>query len=215
MERVIAYIDGYNLYYGIKEGFSGRYKWLDLVRLSNLFLTKSQRLEKVKYFTADISSNNPKMARQKIFLNALECHCGDMLEITKGHYLKKEIHCTTYQHTREKKRILPQCINYYNKCCNGILNIPEEKKTDVNIATSILMDCFQNHFDTVFLISADSDLVPPLQAIKLLTPQKKIVVLFPPSRGSSELRQLIGHQQCRSIKEKHLKQSQLPATVYT
>jgi len=212
MERVITYIDGFNLYYGIKEEFSDKYKWLNLVQLSEAFLTQSQQLEKVKYFTADISSENQKMARQKTYLNALESHCGKMIEITKGRYLKKNIRCYTHQYACRQANFAP-CKNYHHNDCNGILSIPEEKKTDVNIATSMLVDCFQDHFDTAFLISADSDLVPPIQTIKRIHPNKKIIVIFPPGRNSYEIKQLQGEAYCRRIKEKHLLGSQLPQQI--
>ena len=33
-QRVVVYIDGYNLYYGLRDAYSGRYKWLDLQSFS-------------------------------------------------------------------------------------------------------------------------------------------------------------------------------------
>jgi len=214
MERIIVYIDGFNLYYGIKDSFSGKYKWLDLLRLSELFVTQSQQVEKVKYFTANIASDNQKMARQKTYLNALKNHCGHKLEIIKGRYLKKEIHCYTHQYACQQTNFSP-CKNFHHHVCNGILSIPEEKKTDVNIATSMLVDCFQDRFDTAFLISADSDLVPPIQAIHQLYPKKRIIVFFPPGRKSYEIKQCVRLGDCREIKESHLQGALLPQMVTT
>jgi hypothetical protein len=37
--------------------------------------------------------------------------------------------------------------------------------TDVNIATQILIDAFQDKYDMTMLISGDSDLVPPIRTI--------------------------------------------------
>ena len=37
--------------------------------------------------------------------------------------------------------------------------------TDVNIATQMIIDAYQDKYDTAMLISGDSDLVPPIKAI--------------------------------------------------
>lgn len=42
---------------------------------------------------------------------------------------------------------------------------PEEKKTDVNISVRMLADCMEDKTDTVALVSANSDLIPPLEHI--------------------------------------------------
>jgi len=33
MNQVVAYVDGFNLYFGLKEGYGRRYHWLDLQAL--------------------------------------------------------------------------------------------------------------------------------------------------------------------------------------
>jgi uncharacterized LabA/DUF88 family protein len=59
--------------------------------------------------------------------------------------------------------------------------------TDVNIAVEVLQDAFQDTFDTALLISADSDLIAPLTAVKRLFPEKPVVVACPPGRFSVNL----------------------------
>ena len=46
--RIITYIDGFNLYYGLKDADFERYLWLDLVRLSVNLLKPGQKLIRVK-----------------------------------------------------------------------------------------------------------------------------------------------------------------------
>jgi uncharacterized LabA/DUF88 family protein len=60
--------------------------------------------------------------------------------------------------------------------------------TDVNIATEMLSDAFEDQFDVALLISADSDLVGPVEKIRRLFPNKRIVVVFPPARHSNALK---------------------------
>ena len=50
-----------------------------------------------------------------------------------------------------------------------------------------LSDAVHNKFDTAILLSADSDLAPPINAIKKTFPEKRIVVAFPPRLSSVEL----------------------------
>ncbi len=64
--------------------------------------------------------------------------------------------------------------------------------TDVNIAIELMSDAYQNQFDVALLISADSDLVGPVQTVQRLFPQKRIVVAFPPGRFSSALKDVAG-----------------------
>ena len=48
-------------------------------------------------------------------------------------------------------------------------------------------DCEQNNTDTLILVSADSDLVPPVEFIKKYHPNKKIKIFFPPKSFSYDL----------------------------
>jgi uncharacterized LabA/DUF88 family protein len=59
--------------------------------------------------------------------------------------------------------------------------------TDVNIATQMLIDAYQDNFDMAMLISGDSDLVPPIRAIHSLFKQKRVFVAFPPKRQNSSV----------------------------
>lgn len=73
--------------------------------------------------------------------------------------------------------------------------------TDVNISVEMMKDAFQDRFDIAFLLSADSDLVSPVQTIRQLFPQKKVIVIFPPGRSSKALERVttgvlhIGHME--------------------
>ena len=68
---------------------------------------------------------------------------------------------------------------------------PEEKKTDVNISVRMIKDCIQDKTDKLILVSADSDLIPPLEAIRELFPQKKLKVYFPPAHFSRDIKDCI------------------------
>jgi len=59
--------------------------------------------------------------------------------------------------------------------------------TDVNIATQLLVDAYQNNYVTAILISGDSDLVPPIRAIHEFFPLKRVAVFFPPKRHNNSI----------------------------
>ena len=85
---------------------------------------------------------------------------------------------------------------YYNReieCpqCQFKLNRPVEKRTDVNIAIRMIEDCFENRVDILSLVTAVSDLIPPIELIQKLFPQIKIKVYFPPNNYSYDLYNIV------------------------
>ena len=190
-ERVIVYVDGFNLYYGMRAKGWRRYYWLDICRLAENLLKTSQVLAEVRYFTARIYShdgNKSKSKRQKTYLEALETLTA--LHIFDGHYLAKERKCRN---------------------CGAIWITHEEKMTDVNIAVQLLCDAQDDLFDTAIIISGDSDITPPVNAIRDRYPEKRVTIAFPPERYSS---QLAGAATAFfRIGRKKLKDSQLPDEV--
>lgn len=59
--------------------------------------------------------------------------------------------------------------------------------TDVNIATQIIIDAYTDNYDMAFLISGDSDLVPPIRFVHELFKNKRVFVAFPPKRHSHSI----------------------------
>ena len=163
--NVIVYVDGFNLYFGLKSKRWKRFYWLDLERLAQNLLRPGQKLLAVKYFTARISSPHSKKSRQDTYLDALRTR--PLISIFEGHYQPKPFECGK---------------------CRTRTDVPIEKMTDVNIACELLVDAYNERFDTAFLISGDSDLVPPVRHLHTAFPTKSLVVIFPPNRVSNELR---------------------------
>jgi len=188
IERTIFYVDGFNLYFGIKSKRWNNLKWLDISDLSNNLLKPNQKLISVNYFTARVRNSPDKEKRQNTYLEALEYF--SKIRIIYG-------------------RFQPNVITCYS--CGHSYSSPNEKMTDVNIASRILVDAFQNKFDTAVLISGDTDLIPPIREIKSLFPQKRVIVAFPPGRQNISL-QKVAHASF-IIGRKKLLDSQLPDEV--
>jgi uncharacterized LabA/DUF88 family protein len=189
-DRVTTYIDGFNLYYGLKEANFQRFYWLDMTKLAAELLQVGQTLVETKYFTARINGppGCPRRKRQTIFLDALSTLPG--LRIFEGHYLGKPANCNN---------------------CGATWTTHEEKMTDVRIATELLMDAHADKFDTAMIISGDSDLVPPVNAIHSFFKTKRVIVGFPPKRRSTNLQQAA--QGSFQIGRAKLSASQMPETV--
>jgi len=191
--RVIAYIDGFNLYFGLKHKGWKRYYWLDLVALAVDLLKPGQILIETHYFTARIrtaGNNHADMQRQADYLDALATL--DDLHIHYGHYLRKPRKCYGCG---------AQWMDY------------EEKMSDVNIAVQLLADAFDNRFDTALIVSADSDLTTPVQFIRKRFQDKRIIVAQPPGRNSAELRKAANA--AFTLSKTKMRQNQLPDTVTT
>ncbi len=56
-ERVVVYIDGFNLYFGIREAGFDKCRWLNLKTLVENLLQPHQKLIHIKYFTSRVSNN--------------------------------------------------------------------------------------------------------------------------------------------------------------
>jgi hypothetical protein len=199
-ERVIAYIDGFNLYFGLRSMGYQRYYWLNLQAMAEKLVRPHQRLIMTKYFTARISGPHPKdkpedarkmeekRRRQASFLEAIGTLSG--VSIYYGHYIGGIIQCRNCRHTWPDH---------------------EEKMTDVNIATEMMIDSFENRCDSILLISADSDLVPAIRGVKKLFPAKRMIVFFPPGRLSAQLT-LVANEQF-TIGRRTLAKSQFPDQI--
>jgi len=127
-KRAIVYIDGFNLYFGLRAStikqktrprLPKKSYWLDLQKMSEK-IAKNNELVAVKYFTARIKGNPPKQARQNVFISAIQLHC-TKLQMFEGRYLLRQMFCGKCRKFSDDI-ICPLCGN--------INNFPEEKKSD-------------------------------------------------------------------------------------
>ncbi|HEY3560007.1 MAG TPA: NYN domain-containing protein [Kribbella sp.] len=188
-ERLIVYVDGFNLYHGLKERSGRRLLWLDLVELARLLRPRS-RLVRVRYFTAPVLDDPPAASRQTRYLDALVAQNPGLVEVTQGRYQKKTRTC---------------------RSCGTSWTQYEEKETDVNIATSLVADTARRATDSALILSADSDLAPAIRTARSLNGQMFLAAAFPPKRYSAELSNLMPAS--FSIGMSKLTRAQLPQTV--
>jgi hypothetical protein len=142
-QRVIAYIDGFNLFYGSLKGTNN--KWLDLWSLCESLLNHNQGLVAVKYFSARVGAfidNFERPEKQKVYLQALSLN--PKIEIKLGYFSLHRVR-------------MPDADEFENGKIK-LLDVmkTEEKGTDVNLAVQLVSDAYQDKFDYGMLFSNDS-----------------------------------------------------------
>lgn len=187
MKRLNFYIDGFNLYFGMRDSGYKHCKWLDIHLLAETLKHSTHELKNVKYFTSRINNNPDKQKRQTTYLEAIATKD---IEIIYGEFRTNWMKCKT---------------------CDGGWYDSKEKKTDVNIATHLMKDAFNNEFDVAILVSGDSDLTPPVKAITEIFPNKEIRIAFPPGHESNDLKKVANGSFLIGVKK--LETSQLPLKV--
>ncbi|MCX6359955.1 MAG: NYN domain-containing protein [Armatimonadetes bacterium] len=189
VERVAAYIDGFNLYFGMRSCGWRRYYWLDPTKLVSHIARAGSQIVRTVYCTARISRPEDKRRRQLTYLEALESL--PACEVLYGKYQEEPARCRT---------------------CGAEWTVPKEKMTDAQLVACIVSDAFLNIYDTALVISADADLVPAVRAVQANFAAKQIVAVMPPGRKCQELQNICS--QTKQIWEDALKTSQLPDVVH-
>jgi uncharacterized LabA/DUF88 family protein len=168
-----VYVEAFNLYYGCLKGTP--YRWLDLGALCTRLLPKDQ-INRVRYFTATVSArpDNPDAPqRQQVYLRALETVPD--LSIHYGHYLS---HVTR----------MPLANPRQGGARTVEVMKTEEKGSDVNLATFLLLDAFKRDCDVAVVISNDSDLKLPIEVVQSeLGLRVGVLNPHPPARRSRAL----------------------------
>lgn len=187
--RVGAYIDGYNLYYGGRHllGKSAGWRWLDIRSLVQ-DLVSAQRgwpdaeVTRTIYCTAQIDSGlNPAgHAEQDVYLKALGAtQSVDHIEFgkyvtgvrnrplaTKGPKGRPIIVTSNWPVMIQSKlgSPVPDALFMVSTLHQ------EEKGSDVNVATHLLLDVLRGAVDAAVVVSNDSDLKLPVQTVRGLVP---------------------------------------------
>ena len=163
--RLAIYIDGFNFYNAIhdltneSEGLN-YLKWVDLWDLSETLTHKNETLIKVKYFSAFITWDEPKLRRHQKYVAALLLRG---VEFIKGHFKNRSIRC---------------------KKCDQSFKKREEKETDVNIGCHLMADALTDKFDRAIVISADTDLNGAIEHCRSVS-SKNVILVAPPGRFRS------------------------------
>jgi uncharacterized LabA/DUF88 family protein len=197
--RVNAYVDGFNLWYAIRDHARHGHscKWLDLHRLCQLLLPRDT-VNRIRYFTAPVQPrpNKPNQGvHQQIYLRALRTI--PHLSVHQGAF-----------------RTDPKWMPLESPSPGGPVTVrvlkTEEKGSDVNLATFLVSDAYEKDFDMALVISNDSDLCTPIDLVRTRL-GLDVIVYNPGSYHSAELQRVAS--QMRKLRLGPILGSQFPSSL--
>ena len=152
------------------------------------------------FFTARVKSrpNDPSQPqRQQTYLRAL------------GTLPSVEIYYGTF---RDGTKTLPLVNPPKQGSSFAKVKVSEEKGSDVNLATRLLVDGFNQQYEQAVVISNDSDLTAPIRFVRddLMIP---VVVVNPDynNRTAKDIQK--SATRIKRLRKSHLRNSQLPTTL--
>lgn len=191
------YIDGFNLYYrALKDT---EFRWLDLRQLAEI-LFPDDVIQRICYFTALINprpGNPNQLRRQLVYLRALATLSGF------------EAHYGTFR-PRMKIRPMSQTVSGIPRYVEVLDS--EEKGSDVNLATRLLIDGFNRDYEQAVVISNDSDFASPIRYVRAGL-GLRVTVVNPDNNNNTHRDLEDAATYVRRLRRSHLRRSQFPPTL--
>ena len=191
------YVDGFNLYYRALKDTP--FRWLDLRKLAET-LFPSDSIHRVCYFTArlDVRPGNPGQAqRQLIYLRALatlpgfRAYYGTFRSGIRGRPLAEPIEG------------LPDYV---------LVRDSEEKGSDVNLATRLLVDGFNSEYEQAVIVSNDADFAGAMRYVRDDL-GLRVTLVNPDARNRSPRDLADSATYVKRLWKSHLRRSQFPSTL--
>lgn len=189
-ERVVCFIDGFNMYHALHAIQQPHLKWLDLRKLFTLLAKpKSQVITQILFFSAYPTWKPSSYYRHRQYVAALQA---SGVTPVMGHFKRKS----------------KQCLS-----CKVKWESHEEKETDVNLALALLDLAYKDEYDHAFILTRDSDLAPAIHKVKQNFSQK-MVTIFAPYNYFHSAELIKGADDNKTIKLKHISSCLFPAHIY-
>ena len=191
------YIDGFNLYYRALKDTP--FRWLDLRKLAET-LFPQDTVHRVCYFTArlDARPSNPGQAqRQLIYLRALATLAG--FDIYYGAF-----------RSGVKRRPLAEPMP--GLPTHVLVRDSEEKGSDVNLATRLLVDGFKEEYEQAVVVSNDADFAGAMRYVRDDL-GLRVTLVNPDPRNASPRELAEAATYVKRLWKSHLRRSQLPSTL--
>ncbi len=191
------YIDGFNLYYRALKDTP--FRWLDLRRLAETLFPQDS-INRVYYFTArlDVRPGNPGQAqRQLIYLRALATLPG--FDSYFGVF-----------RSGVKRRPLAESVP--GLPTHVLVRDSEEKGSDVNLATRLLVDGFNGEYEQAVVVSNDADFAGAMRYVRDDL-GLRVTLVNPDPRNSSPRELTDTATYVKRLWKSHLRRSLLPDTL--
>ncbi len=232
--RVGVYVDGYNLYYGAR-AVCGRsapgWRWLDIRALiDNVIRAQGSwtgvTLERIVYCTARVdAATNPSAHRdQDVYLQAIR-NTGSVDWIEFGRYVaraKSGLLATRGQGPHNQPQVVTSdwpvmvqdAVGSPVKDARFLVQYLhlEEKGSDVNVASHLLLDVLCHTVDAAVVVSNDSDLALPIREVRGRVPVALINPQSSPTAGALRGAKSdgVGQHWWWTLQSKAYRSSQLP-----
>ena len=195
--RTRLYIDGFNLYYRALKDTP--FRWLDLCRLADALFPRDS-ISRANYFTArvDARPSNPGQAtRQLVYLRALATLPG--LDVYYGVF-----------RSGVKRRPLAAQVPGFPT--HALVKHSEEKGSDVNLATRLLVDGFNGDYEQAVVVSNDADFAGAMRYVRDGL-GLRVVQVNPDPRNPSPQDLAASATYVKRLRSSHLRRSQFPDTL--
>jgi uncharacterized LabA/DUF88 family protein len=158
-QKVVLLVDGMNIFHSIKQNVGNQYLDLDILKLSKKLIKENEDISQIELFAALFvgESKIAQIQRKFIYKNSLT----QLINLHLGIYRERTIDC---------------------KICGNKLVYYQEKYTDINIALAILKYSTDQSIKKIYLLSADDDFKPAINAFMSVAQNKQIVKVSPPGR---------------------------------
>lgn len=188
------YVDGINLYYRALKDTP--FRWLDLRKLAETLFPRDA-INKICYFTARLNArpgNPAQRQRQQAYLRALATLQGF------------EAHYGTFRSGVIRRPLAEPIEGLPNSV---LVRNSEEKGSDVNLATRLLVDGFNGDYQQAVIISNDADFSGAMEYVRDSL-GLRVTLVNPDRRKSSPKNLSNAATYIRRLWRSHLRQSQFP-----
>ena len=216
----IVYVDGLNFYPAVRRRPDT--KWVDFRALANRLVPRAGTVRTVKYFTSQISekaAEDPDAPRrQRVLIRAVRA---TGVEVLEGKFKVPDDWRSISSKGDWEDRLRPRppagmlsdhrahFATHESWPWKALVELPQEKFTDVAIASNLLRDFYRGACDCALVVSNDSDLRP---AIELAVGDGHHVgVLSPLKTVSRDLERVASW--AKPIRAELLEQCQMPDEV--
>ena len=170
-ERAVLFIDGSNFYHaardiGIATGD------LDYQKLAHK-LIMNRELAGIRYYVGQVSGSISRRSSQQKFLSAIQ---GQGVKVVKGRVERRIVRPDDNPLIGKLKDVVAAhqanlggpVLNELEALCKMPFLYYTEKRVDVSIAVDMVTMAHSGRYDLAYLLSADGDFVPAVEAVKKL-----------------------------------------------
>lgn len=170
----IVYVDGLNFYAAVR----GRpeTKWIDFNALADRLVPSGDSVSEVKYFTSQISAkaseDSDAPRRQRVLIRAIRA---TGVEVLEGRFKVPDDWRAISSRRNWEDRFRPpppakmlddygaHFATHESRPWKALVELPQEKFTDVAIASHLMRDFYRGACDRALVVSNDSDLRPAIE----------------------------------------------------